>query len=128
MVNSTVIIIESWFIPMDILMIITTTLGIIFGLSFLLVVITHKRCWSVPILLTCNSCVVEVLFSCMLLPMAIFALQQDLELNTGDLSLCMIPGFIVDVVFVAQNYGFLLTAMYRYISVVYPRRLSTTIS
>jgi hypothetical protein len=82
MINSTMITIESWFLSFNSIMIITTSLSIILGLIFLFIVIIHRRCWSISMLLICNSCLVEVLLSCVLLSMAIFTFQNDFK--TGD--------------------------------------------
>jgi len=121
--NSTVIKTELWFIPIDAIMIIITTLTIILGLIFLFIVITHRICWSIPMLLTCNSCLAEILLSCVLLNMAIFTLQQDLKKDTGNMSFCVIIGFLGYVTDIMQNYSYLVIAMYRYISIIYPARI-----
>jgi hypothetical protein len=123
MINSKTVTTESWFLPFDSIMIITTSLSIILGLIFLFIVITHRRCWSISMLLICNSCLVEVLLGCVLLSMAIFTFQNDLKQETGNISSCVLISFLCYVTDAMQNYSYLLTAMYRYMSVVYPARL-----
>ena len=120
--NSTRITTESWFLSFDSIMIITISLSIILGLIFLLIVITHRRCWSISMLLICNSCLAEVFLSCVLLCMAVFAFQNDLKHETGNISFCITISFLCYVTDAMQNYSYLLTAMYRYMSVVYPGR------
>ena len=121
--NSTIIHIESWFIPLDIIIIIIAALSIILGIIFLLIAATHRTCWTVPMLLNCDSCLEEITFSSILLLMAIFSIQHDLQANIGDASYCKILGMISYAGATGQNYSFLLMALYRYIRVVYPTRL-----
>ncbi len=121
--NSTMIEIELWFIPIDIVMIITTTLTIVLGLIFLSIAITHRVCWSASMILIYNSCFTEVILSCVLLNMAIFTLQHDLKKDTENISFCITIAFLCYVTDTMQNYSYLLTAVYRYISVVYPTRI-----
>ncbi len=123
MLNSTMITTESWFIPFDSIMILTISLSIILGIIFLSIAITHRRCWSISMLLICNSCLAEVLLSCVLLGMAIFTFKNDLKQDTGNISFCIIISFLCYVTDAIQNYSYLLTAIYRYMSVVYPGRL-----
>jgi hypothetical protein len=54
--------------------------------------------------------------------MAVFALQNDLKQETGNISFCITISFLCYVTDAMQNYSYLLTAMYRYMSVVYPAR------
>jgi len=121
--NSTMIEIELWFIPIDIVMIITTTLSIVLGLIFLFIAITHKVCWSVSMVLICNSCLIQVILSCVLLSMGIFEFQHDSKKDTENISFCVITGFLLYATEAMQNYSYLLTAIYRYISVVYPAKI-----
>ncbi|CAF0721213.1 unnamed protein product [Adineta steineri] len=77
--DSTLIETELWFLPFDIIGIISTSLSIILGLLYLFIVIKHKTYSSVQMLLVCNSCIAVILLSCILLNMAIFTLQHDLQ-------------------------------------------------
>ncbi|CAF1085154.1 unnamed protein product [Adineta steineri] len=122
--DSTLMETESWFLPFDIIGIISTSLSIILGLLYLFIVIKHKTYSPVQLLLVCNSSVAVILFSCVLLNMAIFTLQHDLQHSSEKtISLCVILGFLSFVTDGLQNYSYLLTAMYQYISVVYPNKI-----
>jgi hypothetical protein len=121
--NLTIIKTELWFLPFDVLMIITTSLTLILGVIFLCIVITHKICWSVPMILICNSCLAEVLLSCILLSMAIFTFEHDLKKDVEDTSFCVTIAFLCYITDTVQNYSYLLTAIYRYVSVVYPTKI-----
>ena len=118
--NDTVLQSESWFIPMDIIMIIPLSICTILGVVFLFLVATHRTCWSVPMLFICNSCFVEIALSCVLLATVIYTLKQDLRKELGDIASCVFTMFIVYSLFAAEYYSYLLTALYRYISIVYP--------
>jgi hypothetical protein len=114
---------ELWFLPIDILMIIITALTLVLGLIFLIIACTHKHCWSVSMLLICNSCLAKVLVSFFFLSMSIFTFENDLKQNTGNVSFCTMIGYFLYVADTLQNFSYLLTAIYRYISVVYPARI-----
>ncbi|CAF1018590.1 unnamed protein product [Adineta steineri] len=56
--------------------------------------------------------------------MAIFTLQHDLQHSSEkSISFCIILGFLAFVADGLQNYSYLLTAIYQYISVVYPNKV-----
>ncbi|CAF1014341.1 unnamed protein product [Adineta steineri] len=56
--------------------------------------------------------------------MAIFTLQHDLQQsNEKNISFCIILGFLGYGADGLQNYSYLLTAAYQYISVVYPNKI-----
>ncbi|CAF1612216.1 unnamed protein product [Adineta ricciae] len=121
--NLTIIQAELWFIPFDIIMIICTSLTILLGMLFLIICITNRTCWSIQMLLTCNICVAEIFLGCALLNMALFTFEKDFQLNIFSLTFCFAIGFCGYVADCAQNYSYLLIAIYRYISVVYPTRI-----
>jgi hypothetical protein len=121
--NLAIIPTELWFINIDSLMIITTSLTLIFGLIFLIIAITHRICWTVSMMLVCNSCLAEVLLSCILLSITIFTFHCDLKQNTGNTTFCVTFDFLCYIVDTLQNYSYLLTAIYRYVSVVHPSKL-----
>ncbi|CAF0721185.1 unnamed protein product [Adineta steineri] len=75
-------------------------------------------------LLVCNSSVAIILSSCVLLKMAIFTLQHDLNQSSEkNLSFCVILGFLLYATVSVQNYSYLLTAVYQYMSVVYSNKI-----
>ncbi|CAF1576173.1 unnamed protein product [Adineta steineri] len=122
--DSTLIQTEVWFLLFDIVGIISVSLSIIFGLLYLFIVIKHKTYSSVQLLLVCNSCIAVILFSCVLLNMTIFTLQHDLQHSSENNTLfCIILGFLSFITDGLQNYSYLLTAVYQYISVVYPNKI-----
>jgi hypothetical protein len=121
--NSTLIYIESWFIPLDILMIICTTFVVVFALIFLSIIILDKTCHTIPMMLIANSCLAEFIFGIVMFSMVLFTFENDLKQIEYQDSFCIFRGFIGYVVTVLQNYSYLLQAIYRYITVVYPNRL-----
>ncbi|CAF1018645.1 unnamed protein product [Adineta steineri] len=115
---------EVWFLPFDIISIISTSLSIILGLLYLFIVIKHKTYSPVQMLLVCNSSVAIILLSCVLLNMAIFSIQHDLQHSSEkNILFCIILGFLGYATDGLQNYSYLLTAAYQYISVVYPNKV-----
>jgi hypothetical protein len=114
---------QSWFIPMDILMIISTAFAVILAVIFLLFIILDKTCHTVPMMLVANSCLAELLFGTDVLGMAIFTLQNDIKQIQFYDSLCIFRGYMIHMTCLIQNYSYVLQAIYRYITVVYPARL-----
>ncbi|CAF1662332.1 unnamed protein product [Adineta ricciae] len=70
-----------------------------------------------------NSCVAELFLSSVILWMTKFTLQNDLTQNINPDSFCIYRGYIVYVGYCAQNYSYLLQAIYRYIVVIHPTRV-----
>jgi hypothetical protein len=116
--------IQSWFIPLDIIMILCTGFAVALAISFLIIIISDKTCHTVPMMLVANSCLAELVFASDMLGMAVFTFQNDLKQIQYQDSLCIFRGFLGYIVTVLQNYSYLLQAVYRYIIVVYPTRLS----
>jgi len=121
--NSTTTNIESWFIPIEILKIIFTLLGIILALFFLLIIIFDKTCHTVPMMLIANSCFIQLVYSCNLFSMALFTLHNDLKEIYFYNSYCIFQGYILYMATGIQMYSYFLQALYWYITVVYPTRL-----
>jgi hypothetical protein len=121
--NSIIINTESWFIPFDILMIICTVLAVILSIFFLIIIIVDKTCHTVPMMLVANSCLAELIFGSDMLGMAIFTFQNDIKQGPDEDPLCIFRGYMGYVVTVLQNYSYLLQAIHRYITVVYPTRV-----
>jgi hypothetical protein len=74
-------------------------------------------------MLIANSCLAELLFASVLLWATIFTIKNDFKQIQYEDSLCIFRGYLVYVGYSLQNYSYLLQAIYRYIIVVYPRRL-----
>ncbi|CAF0890138.1 unnamed protein product [Adineta steineri] len=121
--NSSIINIESWFIPFDILNIICLIIAIILTIIFLIIIIFDKTCHTVPMMLVANSCFVILMCASDILWISIFTLQRDLQLNQYQDIFCIFRGYLTYVLCAALNYSFLLQAFYRYLIVVYPARL-----
>jgi hypothetical protein len=122
--NATIINIQSWFIPFDILKVTCLILVIILAVIFLSIAAIDKTCHTVPMMLVANSCLAELLFASSLLGMALFTLENDLKQIRYQDSLCMFLGYMGYVSGALMNYSYLLQAIYRYIVVVYPARLA----
>jgi hypothetical protein len=116
--------IQSWFIPLDIIMILCTVFAVVLAIFCLIIIIFDKTCHTVPMMLVANSCLAELVFGSDMLAMAAFTFQNDLKQIQYQDSLCIFRGFLGYIVTVLQNYSYLLQAVYRYITVVYPARLS----
>ncbi|CAF1026718.1 unnamed protein product [Adineta steineri] len=114
---------EPWFIPLDIINIIFLILVIILGVLFLFIIIIDKTCHTVPVMLVANSCLATLLFTSASLGMTIWSLKNDLEQISYQDSLCIFRGYFAHVTIAAQLHSYLLQAIYRYITVVYPMRL-----
>ncbi|CAF1271175.1 unnamed protein product [Rotaria sp. Silwood1] len=122
--NSTMIKFESWFIPIDILMIVSTMIATLLAFTFLAIIIMSRTCRTVPLMLVGNSCLAAIIFECTMLSMALFTLQNDIKQNVFQDLLCIFRGYMGYVTCFLQNYSYALQAIYRYISVVYPARVS----
>jgi hypothetical protein len=121
--NLTTITIESWFIPFDILMIVCITLTNILATLFSFIIILDKTCHTVPMMLTVNTCLGVLVFGCDMLGLCIFTLQNDFKQTQFQDSLCVFRGYLCYVACALLMYSFLLQAIYRYLTVIYPSRL-----
>jgi len=116
-------IVESWFIPFDILMLICLIFAIVFALIFLFNIIFDKTCHTISMIFVANSCLAAFILANVLLGMTIFTLQNDLKQIQYQDSLCIFRAYLDYVSCAAFYYSFLLQAIYRYVTVVYPTRL-----
>jgi hypothetical protein len=121
--TSNTITIESWFISFDIIMIMCTTLVIILATLFLLIIVLDKTCHTIPMMLIANSCLAELLSGSGMLSMVVFTLQNDLKQIQYEDSCCIFRGYLAYVIGALQNYSYVLPAVYRYITIVYPTHL-----
>jgi hypothetical protein len=122
--NLTTIHIESWFIPFDIFNIICLILVIILAVTFLFIAIIDKTCHTVPMMLVANSCLTELIFASNSLGMTVFTLENDLKQIQYQDRLCIFRGYLNLAAGGLQSYSYLLQAIYRYVVVVYPARLT----
>ena len=121
--HSISITIELWFIPIDILMVLSTALASAMALGFICTMILDRTCHTVSVMLIGNSYLAEFFFASVVMSMAAFTLHNDIHQLKEPDSLCTFRGFLSYVVVTVQNYSYLLQTIYRYISVVHPGRL-----
>ncbi|CAF3296354.1 unnamed protein product [Rotaria sp. Silwood2] len=122
--NLTTTNIESWFISIDIPIIVSTIIATLLAFIFLAIIVMNRTCRTVPLMLVGNSCLAAIFFQCTMLSMALFTLQNDIKQNVFEDSLCVFRGYMGYVTCFLQNYSYALQAIYRYISVIYPARVS----
>ena len=123
LMNSTTPIIESWFIPFSAIAIVSTALIAIFATLFIFIIVLDKTCHTVPLMLTVNSCLGLILVGCSHLSQNVFTLQNDLQKKYVPDSFCLLRTYFVDVSTYWFHYSFLVQAIYRYVTVIYPTRL-----
>jgi hypothetical protein len=75
-------------------------------------------------MLAANSCLAQLIFASTLLGVALFTLGNDLKQIQYQDRLCIFRGYMTLVACSLQNYSYLLQAIYRYVVVVYPARLT----
>jgi hypothetical protein len=118
--NSTIIDIESWFIPFNILAILLTILTVVLAGLFLFLILIDKLCHTIPMMLIANSCLTALLFGCSMLACFIIILENDLEQIQYQDSFCIFRAYLAYATCSMFDYSFLLQALYRYVTVVYP--------
>lgn len=121
--NSTTITTEPWFIPLDILMILCTSLIIILAVLYLFIIISDKTCHTILMMLVINSCLAAFIIGCVTLSMSVFTLENDLKQIQYQDSLCIVRAYIGYASYGILNFSFFLQALYRYLIVLYPKRL-----
>ena len=122
--NSSIITIQSWFIPLDIVAILILILGILLGIIIILILIVNKECHTVPMLLVANICLTGIISGIAHLSIAIFMLDNDLKQIAYYDIYCIIRGYSTYTTGAMHNYSYVISSLYRYISVVYPTHLS----
>jgi hypothetical protein len=115
---------ESWFIVTDILMIVSLILSILLAVIYLATVILNKTCHRLPMVLTSNSCLVEILYGCDMLSIAAYTLEKDMKQMVFQDTFCAFRDYLGYVGTGLLLYSFVLQAIYRYIVVIYPMRIS----
>ncbi|CAF1193696.1 unnamed protein product [Adineta steineri] len=119
--NSSIINIESWFIPIDILIITFTIITIVLPILFLYLILFDKRCRTIPMMLVANSCLTAFVFGCTMLSSFIIILKNDLKQIYYPDSYCIFRAYISYATCAVFNYSFVLHALYQYSLVIYPR-------
>ncbi|CAF1498299.1 unnamed protein product [Adineta steineri] len=114
---------ESWFIPVDILMIICTILVIILATLFVLIIIFDKTCHTISMMLISNSCLTAIVLGCISFSLSLFTLENDIKQIYYEDSFCAFRAYMNYALSAAFMFSFLLQAFYRYIVVVYRTHL-----
>ena len=114
---------ESWFIPVDILMVMCTILTVICSALFLITIILDKTCHSVPMMLTANSCLAVFIWGCVSLAVSLITLENDLKQIQHQDPLCIYRAYFGYSTAALFYYSILLQTIYRYLIVVYPNHL-----
>ncbi|CAF1264359.1 unnamed protein product [Adineta steineri] len=120
--NSTKTIVEPWFIPFDIFILSCNVLSVTIAILLLIRIISDKTCRTVPMLLVGNSCFSTLIFGIAMILVISLTLEKDLKQIQYYDTLCIFAGYFSHVTCAAQNYSFLLQAIYRYFLIVHPFR------
>lgn len=114
---------KPWFLVVDITIIILLAFAVLLAVCFITIVILNKTCQTMPTFLTCSSCIAEIVYGCNMMSIAIFSLENDRKQRIFQDSLCVFRDYLGYVGTGMLLYSLTLQALYRYIIVVYPRRL-----
>jgi hypothetical protein len=111
---------ESWFLPIDVFLLVGLILAVLLGILFLAIIVIEKVCHTIPMLLVGNSAMASLIFGILVLSMRAYALKHDLyQLAYAD-ELCSFRGYFGYAICTVQNFSFLLQAIYRYSMAVSP--------
>lgn len=120
MYNASPVTNETWFIPLDILAIVCIVLVIILAVLYLFIILLDKTCHTVPMMLVANTCLIALLAGCCILNMCVFTIENDLKQRNYQDPLCIFRAYTAYVSCALFNFSFLLQAVYRYVTIVYP--------
>lgn len=121
--NSSITIVEPWFIPLDILMTTCTIFAITFSSLFTITIIVDKTCHTTATILTGNSCLAAFIWACILFAKSLITLNNDLKQIQYQDALCIYRAYLSYSASGLFHHSILLQTMYRYVIVVYPNRL-----
>lgn len=121
--NTTSLPMESWFIPIDIVMLTCSIIAVLLAIFSLFIIIIEKTCHTIPMMLTANTCILDLIFGIDMIASVLFALQNDIKQVYYQDSLCITRGTLGYLTIFLQNYSFLSQAIYRYIRVIYPNKI-----
>ncbi|CAF1491173.1 unnamed protein product [Adineta steineri] len=122
--NSNATNLEIWIIPCDILQLVLNVVAAILAIFFLFFAAIDKKCHTIPMMLTINSCLSEFILTNTLFWAGIFTLINDLQQIQHKDSLCVFRCYLIHCGCFLQGHSYLLQAIYRYIKIIYPSRLS----
>lgn len=121
--NITIVDIEVWYIPLNIILIISLGIAIIFSLTFIIIIMIDKTCHTISMMLTANLCLGELVFAYSMLGIASSSLENDLKQIQYQNLLCIVHPYLAYTGSALMHYAVLLQALHRYISLVYPNCL-----
>lgn len=117
----------SWYIPIDILIIIISLLTAIFAFIFIVIIIFNRTLRNLSTVLSSHTCLSIAFFSLTITLIAVHQYQCD-TMSTADSmmcndSFCIIRNYLNTVGTTWALYSFLIQAIHRYLTVVYPSKL-----
>jgi hypothetical protein len=118
--NATTTNTESWFIPLDIIRMVFNSVAITLCILCLFLIALDKKCHTVAMMITANSCLGASGCASALLSLCIFTFQNDLKQIYFPDSFCVIRAYFNWVSGSWFNYSFFIEAIYRYVIVIYP--------
>ncbi|CAF1198493.1 unnamed protein product [Adineta ricciae] len=114
--------IESWFIPVGICTLLCLLLSTFFSVACFLQILFDKTCHTIPMLLVGNSYFIAILFGIDQIYTRCFTLFNDYQRIQYQDLLCNFRGYFGYATCSIQNSSYLLQAVYRYVTIVYPTR------
>lgn len=114
---------EPWFIPLGIIILLFNTLVIILSIFYLLIILLDKTCYTVLMMLTANTCISAFVLGCVSFSLIFYTFISDFKGIQYEDSLCQFRGYMAYVSAALFNYSFIIQALYRYLAVIYPKRL-----
>ena len=115
--------VENWFIPIDVIMILSTSFVVILSLIFCIVIIFDRTRYNVSTLLIFNSFTSEFIFGAVMCTMAIYTLLNDIKQIAHQDSFCVFRGYLSYALSAVRSHSYLLQSFYRYMLVVHPLRV-----
>jgi hypothetical protein len=117
----------SWYIPIDILIILISLVTAIFALIFVVIIIFNRSLRNLATVLSSHTCLSIAFFSLTITLIAVHQYQCDMtssaESMVCDDSFCIIRNYLNTVGTTWALYSFLIQAIHRYLTVVYPSKL-----
>ena len=112
-----------WFIPIDVIIIFCITSSLILAIVFFFIITIDKKCRTVPMLLVGNSYLIGIIFGISIFSINLFRLINDLYHRTSADIFCNFRGYMSYATCSILNFSFCLQAIYRFLRIIYPRRL-----
>ncbi|CAF0930094.1 unnamed protein product [Adineta ricciae] len=119
----TPVVIESWFIPLDIIPMFALILTIISDCIFLIVIIFDKACHTLQMMFIAYTCFAQLLTSINMTWVYIFRLENDLKQLQYYNSMCLFRGYFTPASCAMMIHSFTLQTFHRYMTAVHPTHL-----